>query len=795
MAKHLFYIFFSVLIFLSFQVVSQNINPSQTKIKFTISGYVRNNENGENLIGTRVYIKELSKGVLTNTYGFYSLTLPEGNYLLTVSNIGYKDYQKKIQLNKNISLNIDLEENIFMTKTVEITAEKDNKNVESTEMGRFEMPIEKIKQIPMLMGESDILKVLQLTPGVMAAGEGNSAFYVRGGGPDQNLILLDEAVVYNASHLFGFFSVFNSDALKDMELIKSGMPAEFGGRLASVLDITMKDGNNKKYHVEGGVGLIASRLTIEGPIKKDTSSFIVSARRTYIDVLMQPFIKKNSSFRGTHYYFYDLNSKFNYILSRKDRLYFSSYFGKDVFTLNRANSLNNSTWWGNATACLRWNHLFNDKLFANTSLIYSNYQFNLGMTLDQFDFKMFSGISDWTLKSDYTYSLNVAHKIKFGINYIFHTFTPTHVSAQSGNVDFNTGKKNDMFAHEIAAYVGDDFDLNKKIKIYAGLRYSYFMFVGPFDRYIMNDATNLVTDTIHYDAGKIIKTYNHLEPRLSARYSLNDVSSIKFSYTHNYQYVHMASVSGMSLPTDVWIPCSDIVKPQDGTQYSLGYYRNFNKNMFESYIEFYYKSLKNLIEYKESATPQNDIGNNTDNSLTFGNGKSYGGELFFKKRYGKLTGWVGYTLSWSTRTFPDLNNGKTFFSKYDRRHDISLIITYDFSEKLTGSLVWVYATGNTMTPPIGRYFINGQVITEWGDRNSYRMPPYHRMDVSLTYTPKKKRKFESSWNFSIYNVYNRYNPYFISIETTGDPSTGMVTKATQISLFPILPSIAWNFKF
>ena len=793
MTNHLNYIFFSLFIFLTFQAFSQNTN--QVQKKFTISGYVRNTENGENLIGTRVYVKELSKGTLTNTYGFFSLTLPEGNYSLTVSNIGYKDYQRKIQLTKNISSNIDLDENIFITKTVEITAEKDNKNVESTEMGRFEMPIERIKQIPMLMGESDILKVLQLTPGVMAAGEGNSAFYVRGGGPDQNLILLDEAVVYNASHLFGFFSVFNSDALKDMELIKCGMPAEYGGRLASVLDITMKDGNNKKYHAEGGVGLIASRLTIEGPIKKDTSSFIISARRTYIDILMQPFIKKNSSFRGTHYYFYDLNAKINYILSRKDRLYFSSYFGKDVFTLNRNNSLSNDTWWGNATACLRWNHLFNDKLFANTSLIYSNYQFNLGMSLDQFDFKMFSGISDWTLKSDFTYSPNVSHKIKYGINYIFHTFTPMHVSAQSGNVDFNTGKKIDMYAHEIAAYIGDDFDVNKKIKVYAGLRYSYFMFVGPFDRYIMDNTTNLVTDTIHYGAGKDIKSYNHLEPRFSARYSINDVSSIKFSYTHNYQYVHMASVSGMSLPTDVWIPCSDIVKPQDGTQYSLGYYRNFNKNMFESYIEFYYKSLKNLIEYKESASPQNDVGNNTDNSLTFGDGKSYGAELFFKKRYGKLTGWVGYTLSWSTRTFPELNNGKTFFSKYDRRHDISFIVTYDFSEKLTGSLVWVYATGNTMTPPIGRYFINGQVITEWGDRNSYRLPPYHRMDVSLTYTPKKKRRFESSWNFSIYNVYNRYNPYFISIETTGDPTKGMETKATQISLFPILPSIAWNFKF
>jgi hypothetical protein len=764
--------------------------------KFTISGYVKEQATGEFIIGTNVYVKPSLQGTTTNQYGFYSLTLPKGKYTLVFSYIGYSEVVREIDLDKDLRINTSLQEAGITTDAVEIVGEKSDQNVSGTEMGTVKLEMETIKELPAFMGEVDILKTIQLLPGVKGAGEGNSGFYVRGGGPDQNLVLLDEAVVYNAAHLFGFFSVFNGDAVKDINLIKGGMPAEYGGRLASVLDIAMKEGNNRKYQVEGGIGLISSRLTVQGPIKKDTSSFIVSGRRTYIDVMMQPFIKKDSPFKGSGYYFYDLNTKINYRLSDKDRLFLSGYFGRDVFNYKNAESgFNVNIPWGNATTSLRWNHLFSSKLFMNVSAIFSDYNFSFGAEQQGFEFRLFSGITDYNAKVDFSFYPDVRHSVKFGTNYTYHTFTPTNASAKSGEVEFDFGPEKKEFAHEAAVYITDDFDLTEKIRLNAGLRYSYFMQVGKFDRYVENEFGR-ITDTIHYGPGEKVKSYGGLEPRFSIRYTLNKASSLKASYTRNLQYVHLASLSSVSLPTDIWVPSSDVVKPQVGVQYAAGYFRNFKDDTYESSVEVYYKSMENQVEYAEGALPEDGVNNNADNSFTFGTGQSYGAEFFFKKRTGKLTGWIGYTLSWTTRNFPGINNGETFYAKYDRRHDGSLVLTYDLTKQWTVSSIFVYGTGNAITLPVARYLFEGNIVNEYGARNSFRMAPYHRLDISATYVCKPKKKFQSSWNFSVFNVYNRHNPYFIYFDNEGDITQGnLKITAKQVSLFPIIPSVTWNFKF
>jgi len=782
-----FYYIFFVFIFLSYNLFSQ---------KYTVSGYVREKSTGESLIGANVYIKNISVGTTANHYGFYSLTLAKGEYDFTVSFIGYKDYTQHLVLNKDIKLNVSLEENAITTKEIIISGEKSDKNVKNVNSGTVNIPIETIKNLPAFLGEVDILKSIQLLPGVQSAGEGNSGFYVRGGGPDQNLILLDEAVVYNASHLFGFFSVFNADAVKDINLIKGGMPANYGGRLSSVLDISMKDGNNQKYDVEGGIGLISSRLTVQGPIIKDTSSFIVTARRTYIDVLVEPFVKNTSKLKGTGYYFYDVNMKANYRFSDKDKLFLSGYFGRDVFTYkNKKDGFNVRIPWGNTTTSLRWNHLFSDKLFLNTTATYSNYKFEFQSEQSDFEFKLFSGVTDYNFKVDFNYFPTVRHNIKFGANYIYHIFIPSSATARIGGTDFDTGKILKQYANDYAIYVNDEFDVTDKLKINAGIRGTMFQQIGPFNRYKKNES-GVIVDTIMYSKGKIIAEYKHIEPRISIRYTLNSSSSLKASYTQNYQYIHLASVSSVSLPTDIWVPSSDIVKPQFATLYSFGYFKNFLDNMFETSVEVYYKTMENQIDYKEGASPTDDVGDNSDNNFTFGSGKSYGIELFFKKKAGNFTGWIGYTLSKTTRLFAEINNGKEYPAKYDRTHDLSVVLSYELSKKWTFSTVFIYATGSALTLPIARYMIDSRIINEYGPRNSFRMAPYHRMDISATYAGKQHKRYQSSWNFAIFNVYNRYNPYFIYFVDEGNLSEATSNpKAKQVSLFPILPSITWNFKF
>jgi hypothetical protein len=782
----------------------------------TISGYVKDKATGESILGASVYVKELNKGAPTNLYGFYSVTYPAGQYTLVVSFLGYTPFEQSIDLQEDVSINVELGANVIETEGVEIIGEK-SANTESTDMGRTTLEVEKIKTLPAFLGEVDILKTIQFLPGVQTASEGNSGFYVRGGGPDQNLILIDNATVYNAAHLFGFFSIFNADAVKNIEIIKGGMPANYGGRLASVLDISLKEGNLRDYNAEGGIGLISSRLTAQGPIKKDVSSFIVSGRRTYIDVLLKPFINPESNFAGSSYFFYDLNAKINYRLSDKDQLFLSGYFGRDVFSFSSQQAgFSTDIPWGNAIASARWNHLFNDRLFMNTIVTFSDYRFEFGAQQSDFEFRLFSGIKDWSAKSQLSFYPSLRHSIKAGVDYVFHEFTPSSVTARSGETTFDTGDITKLYSHEAAAYVMDEFDINENLRVNGGLRLTYFVHVGPYTRYTPNNVQDQFSEAVPptidiFSKGEPIKDYVNLEPRLALRWKLNKVSSIKAGYTQNYQYVHLTSLSATSLPTDVWYPSTDRVEPQFGTQYSIGYFRNFFDNAYESSVEIYYKDMDNLVEYKEGTLPEDNVNDNIDNLLTFGRGYSYGAEFFFKKRYGAVNGWLGYTWSKTMRVFEEINDGDPFPAKFDRRHDFSIVMNYTLNDKWTFGGAFVYATGNAITLPVQRYFIEGQVVDVYGDRNSFRMDPYHRADVSVTLTPSKfkdgkdpdtgeviqrERKIFSSWTLSVYNLYNRQNPYFLYFGNEGDLSAGTLEiKAYQVSLFPILPSITWNFKF
>lgn len=788
--------FFILLIFL----LAFSITAKAQQVKFTISGYVLEASNGEAVLGAAVTIREPLKGTVTNNYGFYSITADSGSYDFTVSYTGLQQYTQRISLTKDIKLDVKME--MLQNEEVVITDKKGDENVTDGQMSTNRLEIKQVAKIPSFMGEVDVMKTIQLLPGVKGGAEGNSGFYVRGGGPDQNLVLLDEATVYNAGHLFGFFSVFNGDAVKDINLIKGGMPAQYGGRLSSVLDITMKEGNNQRFQADGGIGLISSRLTVQGPIKKDTASFIVSARRTYIDVLIKPFMKESSPFKGSGYYFYDLNTKLNWRINDKNKIFISGYYGRDVFTFNDNESdFKVSIPWGNATTSLRWNHLLGPKMFVNTTAVFSDYKFSFGAEQDGFEFKLFSGIRDWNGKVDFSYLPNSKHYIRFGTNYTWHTFTPNNVSAKSGETVFDLGGLKKEYGHEAAVYFNDDWDVTPRLRLVLGLRYSHFIQVGPFDRYT-KDITGRTTDTTSYGRNDVVADYGGLEPRISARFILDEKSSVKASFTHNLQYVHLATISPISLPTDVWVPCSDVVKPQIGEQYAAGYFRNFRNNMFEASVEVYYKNMRNQVEFAAGALPEDNVNNNTDNNFVFGNGESYGAEFFFKKAKGKLNGWIGYTLSWTTRTFPDIDEGKTFYARYDRRHDISVVAVYDLSPTWSFGSIFVYGTGNAISLPISRYIIEGTIVSDYGPRNSYRMPSYHRMDLSATWTGKQKKMFnnrvpyQNSWNLSIYNVYNRKNPYFIYFDNEGSVQEGnLKVTAKQVSLFPILPSVTWNFKF
>ena len=778
--------------------------------KSTLSGTITDAESGEAIINAKIYIPAIRQGAVTNTYGFYSLTVESGKHIVEFRSGGMETVAKEFDLTEDVVFNIEMSSEIKSIGEVTISAKK-GENVNSARIGQIDLDVEKIKTLPAFMGEVDIIKAIQLLPGVSSVSEGGQGFYVRGGGPDQNLVLLDEGVVYNAAHLFGFFSVFNVDAVKSVTLIKGGMPANYGGRMSSVLEVHMNEGNNKKFKIKGGLGVISSRLTLEGPLKKDKGSFIVSARRTYIDVIMKAAIPESSPFSGSSYYFYDLNLKLNYKLTEKDRIYLSGYYGKDVFTYgNKTDAFSVDMPWGNGIAALRWNHLFSNKLFMNVTSTFSDYQFKFGSEQDEFRFALKSQITDIGGKVDFTYFPSTRHKLKWGAEYIYHTFNPTSVSAASQDIVFDTGEAQKLYSHESAVYVLDEFDLNEKIKLNAGLRYSMYQHVGPFKRYIKGDISN-PDSVVNYSKGDLIKFYSGLEPRLSGRWLLSETSSIKAGYSYNYQYVHLTSLSAVSLPTDIWYPSTDKAKPQKGWQGSLGYFHNFKDDKYETSVEVYYKGMKNLIEYKEGALPGDNVNDNTDNILVFGTGQAYGIEFFVKKAYGKLTGWIGYTLAKTERKFPDLNSGKVFPAKYDRRHDLSIVAGYKLNERWTFGAAFIYATGNTLTLPTSWYVQEQNLLFNYGARNSTRMAPYHRLDLSATLYDKSykvkqdeltgepikvKKRFRSNWSFSVYNVYNRANPFFMYVDSNGDFLNGdFKISVKQVSLFPIIPSVTWNFEF
>lgn len=779
--------------------------------KITVSGSITNFEDGETVVGAKITFRGLSVGAVSNSYGFYSVSIPRGEQTMEIVATGLEKQTITANFQQDTTVHFELKSPATQIDELIVNA-KQSENVKSANMGQMELQIEEIKKLPAFMGEVDLIKAIQLLPGVSSASEGGQGFYVRGGGPDQNLVLLDEAVVYNASHLFGFFSVFNSDAVKSVNLIKGGMPANYGGRLSSVLEVNMVEGNKKQFGIKGGLGVISSRLAVEGPIKKDRGSFMISGRRTYIDLLMKAFIPKTSSFYGSGYYFYDLNFKANYKLSEKDHIYLSGYFGKDEFKYdNRKDNFMVSMPWQNGVASLRWTHLFGRKLFMNVAANFSHYNFSFISEQDELQLKLTSGINDVGGKVDFSYFPgNNRHTVKFGAQYTYHVFTPTSVSAEQDTTVFDTGQGQSLYSHETGLYVLDEWDITENFRLNAGLRYSTFTHTGKFTRYVKG---NLSTpdSTIEYGRGDVVSFYQGLEPRISMRYLLPDNSSIKAGFAYNYQYIHLASISAVSLPTDIWYPTTDVARPQKGWQAAIGYFRNFADDMFESSIELYYKGMNNLVEFKEGALPTDNVNDNTDNLLAFGRGWSYGAELFFKKTRGKFTGWIGYTWAKTERKFEELNEGKVFPAKYDRRHDLSVVGNYDINKRWSIGAAFVYATGNTLTLPTAWYLHNQDLLFQYGARNSTRMAPYHRLDLSVTWYDKEfkekldpatgdkvsvKKRFRSNWVLSVYNVYSRANPYFLYVDGDGSFMDGdFKINVKQVSLFPIIPSITWNFEF
>lgn len=774
-----------------------------------IYGVVSDSLSGVSLPGATVYIPAANRGVAADLEGRFYIEVKPGTYEVRFSYAGYNPATLKISVTNGESkpLNIDLS-NITLQE-VEIKAYV-NDHTSGTAMSRTKLDMETIKLLPAFLGEVDLLKTIQLLPGVQAAGEGNSGFYVRGGGPDQNLILFDNAVVYNASHLLGFFSVFNSDAVEGVELYKGGMPAEFGERLSSVIDIKQRRGSTEKFQGRGGIGIISSRLTLEGPLVKDKASFIVSGRRTYIDALITPFIDEDSQFGGSQYFFYDLNGRLDWDLGNGSSVYLSSYIGDDAFDFNSPQTeFKTNITWGNRIVSGGYQKSLNKDILLQVNGSFTKYNFGFTGSQDDFLLEVNSQITDYRFNPRLTFKVG-NHLIKTGFSYVFHDISPNNSSAAQGETIFDLGEQQQFYSHEGAVYISDEFDLSDVWKVEAGLRISGFSHTGPFTRYVV-DANGAKQDTVSYRSGETIADYIGWEPRFSTSYRLSEKASLKASFTQNYQYIHLANLSPLALPTDVWLPSTELVRPQLGRQYALGYFRLFDGGNIEASVEAYYKKMENLIEYQENTQPSDGVDNNEDNLLTFGQGESYGIELFIKKNFGKTTGWIGYTLSRTERQFDAINAGNWYPATFDRRHDIALVVAHRLSEKWTFSGNFVYGTGRAITLPVSGYFIENTLVYNYADRNSFRMKDYHRLDLSATYATsqtkiitdkvtgeviEKKKRIQSQWVFSIYNVYNRLNPYFYYFDNQGEAANGTFqVQAKQVSLFPILPAITWNFQF
>ncbi|MEX0772001.1 MAG: TonB-dependent receptor [Balneolales bacterium] len=752
--------------------------------KYTISGTITDKASGESLIGATVRVlEEEGTGAATNTYGFYSLTLPEGNYTLLISYVGYQQQTKAVTLDENKRINIELGNAASQLDDVTVTARRADENVSSSQTGINRIDMNEINQIPVFMGERDILKSIQLLPGVQAAGEGATGFFVRGGSADQNLILLDGAPVYNASHLMGFFSTFNSDAIKDATLYKGSIPAEFGGRVASVLDIQMNEGNNQNFGASGGIGLISTNLNVEGPIQQGRSSFLISGRRTYADMFLK--LSGDEGISDNTLYFYDLNAKANFILSDNNRIYFSGYLGRDKLGFQDMFGID----WGNKTGTLRWNHLINDRLFSNTSLLFSDYSYNIDIDFEGDELGILSRIRDWNLKQEFEYFPNPENTIKFGMNTIYHQVTPGEISI-SDTLGFTYPPLQDRYSWENAFYLTNEWDVTQDLDIIYGVRLSSFSILGEGDFYSLNNQTG-ETDTTSYTPGEFVDTHFNIEPRFSASYRLNGTSSVKASYTRSTQNMHLLSNSTTTNPTDRWIPSSNIIEPQIGDQVALGYFRNFSDNRYEFSTEVYYKYMQNQVDYKDGADVTNS--DMIETELLFGKGRAYGVELLFKKTAGNLSGWIGYTLARTETLIDGINHNNWYPARQDRIHDITIVGMYDLSDRWSLSASWLYNTGNAVTFPSGKYTVDDQVVFYYTERNGYRMPDYHRLDIGATWKIREGDRFSSELSFSIYNAYGRENPYIINFrENEVNPSA---TEAYQIALFKLVPAISYKFKF
>ncbi len=779
----------SILIIFSFCFL---IGYAQEKV--TISGYLKDASNGEVLIGATVVATESGEGAVANVYGFYSLSLPKNEYTIVVNYIGYETVTKKVSLTQNVTLNIELKESKQVLEEVVVSANQPDANVKNVEMSVNELDIKTIQKMPAFLGEVDVIKSIQMLPGVSTVGEGASGFNVRGGGIDQNLILLDEAPVFNSSHLLGFFSVFNPDAVKDVKLIKGGIPAEYGGRVSSILDVRMKDGNNKKLEVNGGLGLIFSRLSIEAPINKGKGSFIIAGRRSYIDVVAKPFLK--GDLKNTQLNFYDLTAKANYSINDKNRIFLSGYFGRDVlggigFKFN----------WGNATGTLRWNHIFGSKLFLNTSLIYSNYDYLLAFgdnDKDAFEWK--SKIITYSIKPEFSYFLNSKNTIRFGLQTSYYNFVPGTAIATSGGRKTNITVA-DKYSLESAIYVSNEQKVGSFLLFQYGLRYSNYNYLGNGKAYFYKDTTaglkKELDYTTSYSKNEVIKTYFNFEPRAAVKMDVGFKSSIKASYCRVTQYLHLISNTTASVPLDVWTSSTNNIKPQIADQYALGYFHNFGKNsMFEASAEVYYKQLQNQLDYINNANLL--LNEYLEGELLTGKGRAYGIEFFLKKEKGKFNGWLSYTLARTERKVVGVNLDKWFPNRFDKLHNVNLVTSYDVRNRLTLSANFAFATGTPATFPTNRIEVQGYVIPHNSEerRNNYRIPAYHRLDISATLKLKKKenRKWEGSWVFSVYNVYNNQNAFSVFFRQNKDTPT--ITEAVRYTIIGApIPGVSFNFKF
>jgi len=786
--------------YLQFLLIIAITTISYSQEKVTLSGNVSDAKNNETLIGVSVVIPMLKIGTFTNEYGFYSLTIPKGTYEIEISSIGYETQTIIINLNENTKQNISLSESTQQLDEIVITDNPYKTNIRKPEMSVNKIAISTIKQMPVVLGEVDILKSITTLPGVTNAGEGQSGFNVRGGAADQNLILLDEATVYNSSHLFGFFSVFNADAIKDLKLYKGGIPARFGGRAASVLDIYQKEGNSNNFNLSGGIGLISSRIMAEGPIVKEKGSFLVAGRSSYAHLFLKLSNNDNSA------YFYDLNTKLSYKLSENNNLYLSGYFGRDVFSLN--NSFVNT--YGNTVVNLRWNHLFNDKLFSNLSMIYSDYYY--GLTLDFVGFNWDSGIKNYNLKYDFKHYVNNKTKLFYGVNAIYYDFNPGKIEPTNSSSGINPDQLDKKYAFEPAVYLDFEQQLSDKLSINYGVRYSLFYRLGnqEINTYANNQAVVFNTEqqiyekatpigTINYGKNETIADFNNLEPRFSVAYLLDDNQSIKMSYNRMTQYLHLISNTQSPTPLDVWAPSDNYLKPQILDQLAIGYFKELNNGKYTLEVESFYKKIKDRLDYIDGADL---IANNAIEQVVLnGKARAYGLEILFRKNEGKLNGWISYTLSRSEQQTPGrnssesgINNGEWYKTGWDKLHNLSITGMYKLNEKWSFSSIFSLQSGQPVTYPNGQYEYQGITIPSYGLRNENRLPTYHRLDVSATLNPtkNKNRNWQGEWVFGIYNLYSRKNAASISFRQNQDSGNN---EAIRLSIFGIVPSVTYNFKF